>query len=58
MLRDIGNSPSVEAGAPRGVRDVGSLEEMLKRERVFEPGFTARRFCELLVLGCPMLDAS
>jgi hypothetical protein len=37
----MGKSPSVETGWPRGVNTVGSEEEMLNMERVFEPGLTA-----------------
>ena len=40
---DTGKSPRVETGWPRGVRIVGSDEEMLNMERVLEPGFTATR---------------
>jgi hypothetical protein len=42
-VTETGKSPSVETGWPRGVRIVGSDEEMLNMERVLEPGFTATR---------------
>ena len=42
-VTETGKSPSVDTGLPRGVRSVGSDEEMLNMERVFEPGFTATR---------------
>ncbi len=40
-VTEMGKSPSVETGWPRGVNTVGSEEEMLNMERVFEPGLTA-----------------
>jgi hypothetical protein len=42
-LTETGKSPRVDAGVLRGVSWVGSVEEMLNMERVFEPGFTATR---------------
>lgn len=44
-VTETGKSPSVDTGLPRGVSFVGSDEEMLNIDRVFEPGFTATRNC-------------
>lgn len=52
VATEMGNSPIVGMGVPRGVRAVGSWGEMENIERVFEKEFIAKRYWVLLlVLG-------
>ena len=41
---DMGKVPSVEAGDPTSVRFAGEKGSMVNRDRVFEPGLTAKRY--------------
>lgn len=50
-VTETGKSPSVDTGCPRGVRIVGSEEEILNMETVLQPGFTATRDCSRQLEG-------
>lgn len=48
----LGKSPNVEIGEPIRVRVVAEVEEILKRDRVLEPAFTATSICQRVSVGC------